>query len=139
MLTTVLCNAGLICAAAAPLADAAERRNSAVIGTLFDHKADVNAPQADGMTALHWAAYHDDLDMAKRLIAAGAVARAANRYGVTPLALACTNGNQAIVELLVDAGADVNVTLPGGETALMTAARTGRVGPVKLLLARGAV
>ncbi len=90
------------------------------------------------MTALHWAAHHDDLDTVKLLIAAGADAKAANRYGVTPLSLACTNGNTAIVELLLEAGADPNRTLPGGETALMTASRTGRLGPVEALLARGA-
>jgi ankyrin repeat protein len=90
------------------------------------------------MTALHWATYHDDLEQVKLLLEAGADPKAANRYGVTPLALACTNGNQEIVELLLEAGADPNSALVGGETALMTASRTGLLGPVKELLARGA-
>ena len=98
----------------------------------------MNGAQADGMTALHWAAYHDDVATAKLLLAAGANPRARNRYGVTPLSLACTNGNAALVELLLDAGADPNAPLRGGETPLMTAARTGRLGPVKALLARHA-
>jgi ankyrin repeat protein len=122
----------------APLADAAENKDSTAIRRLLDRDVDVNAPQADGMTALHWATYHDDLDCVKLLIAAGADAKAASRYGVTPLSLACMNGNTAIVELLLDSGADPNAALPGGETALMTASRTGRTGPVKALLARGA-
>ena len=62
----------------------------------------MNAPQVDGMTALHWAAYHDDLEIAKLLVRAGANVKAANRYGVTPLSLACTNGNGAMVELLLE-------------------------------------
>lgn len=135
-LATILAPALL--AAEAPLADATEARNSAVIATLLEQKASVNAPQADGMTALHWAAYHDDLETAKRFVAAGADVKAANRYGVTPLSLACTNGNTDIVELLLASGADVNSALPGGETALMTASRTGRLGPVEALLARKA-
>ena len=89
------------------------------------------------MTALHWAAYHDDLETAKLLVDAKADVKAANRYGVTPLSLACTNGNEAMVELLLDAGADPNARLRGDETPLMTAARTGKLGPVKALLARG--
>jgi ankyrin repeat protein len=105
---------------------------------LFDEHADVNGAQADGMTALHWAAYHNDTRTVERLLAAGAKVSAANRYGVTPLSLACTNGKTAIVELLLEAGANPNTTLAGGETVLMNAARTGRVGPVKGLLARGA-
>ncbi len=129
---------GPVSAADAPLADAAESQNSAAIRTLLEQQADVNAAQADGMTALHWATYHDDVNAVKQLIAAGANAKSANRYGVTPLSLACTNGNTAIVELLLDSGADAKSTLPGGETALMTASRTGRPGPVKALIARGA-
>ena len=130
--------AGPISAADAPLADAAEDRNSAMIQTLLEQRANVNAPQADGMTAVHWAAYHDDLITVKQLIAAGGDAKAATRYGVSPLSLACTNGNAAIVELLLESGADSNSTLPGGETALMTASRTGRLGPVRALISHGA-
>ena len=120
-----------------PLADAAEKMDRAK-SPPCSSGADVNAAQADGMTALHWAVYHDDLPTATLLVKAGANAKAANRYGVTPLSLACTNGNAEIVELLLKAGADPNATLRGGETALMTAARTGKLGPVKALLARGA-
>ncbi len=123
---------------AAPVADAAERQDRAKVAALLKEGADVNAAQADGMTALHWAAYLDDATLVTLLLKSGASARAANRYGVTPLSLACANGNAEVVEALLEAGADANVTLHGGETALMTAARTGRPGPVKALLARGA-
>jgi uncharacterized protein len=92
----------------------------------------------DASTPLHNAAHRDDLAEVRRLIAAGADVKAANRYGITPLALACTNGNGAMVELLLKAGADPQTRLPSGETALMTAARTGRVDAVKALLAAGA-
>ncbi|HET6575268.1 MAG TPA: ankyrin repeat domain-containing protein [Fimbriiglobus sp.] len=125
-------------AADAPLADAAEKADWPRVRTLLKDHADANAAQVDGMTALHWAAYHDDTDAAKLLLAAGASAKAANRYGVTPLSLACTNGNAEVVRALLAAGADPNAALRGGETALMTAARTGRVGPVTALLDAGA-
>ncbi|MEO7969106.1 MAG: ankyrin repeat domain-containing protein [Opitutus sp.] len=124
-------------AASSPLADAVERNDAAAVHTLV-RDTDINAPQADGMTALHWAVYHDDVDTTKLLLSAGANAKAQNRYGVTALSLACTNGNGVVVDLLLAAGADANATLQGGETALMTAARTGKLGPVKSLLARGA-
>ena len=136
---TCLILAGSASAADSPLADAAEKADAVAVRTLLDEHATINAPQADGMTALHWAAYHDNFDLTKRLLAAGAGAKAANRYGVTPLALACTNGNTEIVEALLAAGADANTALAGGETVLMTASRTGRLGPVKALLAQGAV
>lgn len=122
----------------APLATAVQRMDRASIRHLLEKRVDVNTAQADGTTALHWAAYNDDLDLVNRLLGAGANALAANRYGVTPLSLACTNGNAAMVERFLAAGADANAMLPGGESMLMTAARTGKVGAVRALLARGA-
>src|SRR4051794_30528900 len=109
----------------APLADAVEKKDRAAIRALITDTA-INAAQADGMTALHWAVRNDDLETAKALIGARANANAKNRYGVTPLSLACTNGNAAMVTLLLEAGADSNEPLRGGETPLMTAARTGK-------------
>lgn len=123
--------------AAAPLADAVERKDTAAIRALLPDSA-IDAAQSDGTTALHWAARHDDLATAKSLLAAKANPNAQNRYGVTPLSLACTNGNAALVSALLDAGADANLTLRGGETPLMTAARTGRLAAVQALLAKGA-
>lgn len=122
----------------ARLADAAEHGDRARVQALLEERADVNAPQVDGMTALHWAAYLDDLQTARLLVEAGANVRARSRYAVEPLSLACTNGNAALVELLLEAGADPNTALRGGETALMTAARTGKLEPVAALLSRGA-
>jgi ankyrin repeat protein len=120
------------------LADAAKEMDRASIHTLLRQHIDVNAAQADGSTALHWAAYHDDLELTASLIQAGASVKAANRYGVTPVSLACTNGSAVMIELLLKAGADPNATLPGGETALMTASRTGNPQAVKSLLSHGA-
>ena len=137
-LALLLCTVGLTAAPSSPLADAAEKLDRATIKALLKQRADVNTAQADGMTALHWAAYHDDRELTELLIRAGANAGAANRYGVTPLSLACTNGNSGLVEMLLRAGADPNAPLPGGETPLMTAARTGSLASVKALLARGA-
>ena len=59
------------------------------IRALLEQRVDVNMPQVDGMTALHWAAYQDDLQTTEQLVRAGANVKAANRYGVTPLSLAC--------------------------------------------------
>lgn len=126
-------------AAESRLADAVEKSQGANIRALLKEAADVNAPQADGMTALHWAARLDDLETAKLLVQANADVSAMNRYGITPLFLACQNGSTAMVELLLAHGADPNTALRGGETVLMTAARTGKIGPVKSLLSSGAV
>jgi len=120
------------------IADAAKASNWNSVKKLIALKASVNAPQVDGMTALHWAAHQDDLPMVELLLRAGANVKAANRYGVTPLSLAATNGNAAMLVALIKAGADPNTSLPGGETVLMTAARTGKVDAVKALLKGGA-
>jgi uncharacterized protein len=120
------------------LADAEKRSDKAAVRALLGQHVDVNAPAVDGDTALHWAAYWDDLDTAALLLKSGADVNAVNRYGVTPLSLACTNGSAAMIDLFLKAKADPNAALPGGETPLMTAARTGKADAIKLLLAKGA-
>src|SRR5262245_13426033 len=107
-------------AAAGNVADAAKTGNTAVVRTLVQQKADVNQPQADGTTALHWAVRQDNLEMVNLLIAAGANVNARNRLGVSPLSLACINGNAATIEALLKAGASPNgVFSELGETPLM--------------------
>ncbi len=121
------------------VADAVMKGDHAAVRTLLQQRADVNAPQADGATALHWAVYRNDLEIAGLLIQAGARVTAANREGATPLSLASINGNAAMIEKLLKAGADPNVpVLSHGETALMLAARTGDVEAIRLLLDYGA-
>ena len=114
------------------------RHDSARLQGLIAAKADVNLPQPDGTTALHWAAYDGDVRETRILLTAGANPSARTDTGMTPLLLACEAGNAAIVKALLSAGADANQTLQHGETALMMAARTGSVPVMKLLLARGA-
>ncbi len=147
MLTKQLCVCGIailiaagstVAASPALLADAVEKKDRTATIALLQQDAQVNAAQVDGMTALHWAAFQDDLDTTKLLLEAGANVKATNRYHVTPLSLACLNGNGEMVELFLEAGADANTTLDGGEPVLMTAARTGKVTPVKALLSHGA-
>jgi ankyrin repeat protein len=120
------------------LVDAVKSGDPAAVRALIVQKVDVNAPERDGTTALHWAVNRDDLVAIDLLLRAGANVTATNRYGVTPLQLACTNGNAAVVVRLLKAGADPNAALPDGETALMTAARTGNADAVKALVAGGA-
>src|SRR5436190_14818011 len=83
-------------AANSDVADAAMNRNKTAVRSLLLKKADVNAPQVDGTTALHWAVRADDLETVDLLIRAGANASAANREGVTPMQLAAVNGNAVI-------------------------------------------
>ena len=125
-------------AARSDVADAAMAGDRAAVRSLLTKRGDVNATQADGATALHWAAYRQDLEMANLLIRAGANVKAANREGFTPLALACVNGDANMIEALLKAGADANERLPRGESALMLASRTGSVPAMKVLLGHGA-
>ena len=92
----------------APLADAAQRQDKQAVQALLAKKADVNATQPDGATALHWAAYAQDAESTAQLIRAGANVNVRNNYGVSPLALAAKNGNANIIGQLMKAGADPN-------------------------------
>ena len=125
-------------AAGTPLIDATKQQDVAAVRALLKQRVDVNAAEADGFTALHWAAQRGNLPLVDLLLASGADARTGTRYNVTPLYLATLNGNAAIMERLLNAGADANSTAHEGQTMLMTAALAGKADAVRLLLTRGA-
>ncbi|HKB12612.1 MAG TPA: ankyrin repeat domain-containing protein, partial [Vicinamibacterales bacterium] len=126
-------------AASALVADAAMDGNRDAVKALLKQAADVNASQGDGMTALHWAAMKNDVDLVQTLLYAGANAKATTRIGAyTPLLLAARNGNAEVIDPLVKAGADVNAATSNGTTPLMFASASGNVALVQALIERGA-
>ncbi|MGD8340406.1 MAG: ankyrin repeat domain-containing protein [Gammaproteobacteria bacterium] len=120
------------------LVQSIESADYAALAQLIDDGADVNERDVDGATALHWAAYADQLQATRILIDAGAEPGVRSRYGVTPLYLAVVNGNTQMIELLLESGADPFDTGPQGESMLMTAARTGIPAALDVLLEAGA-
>ncbi len=130
-----------IVSAAAPdlrLVTAAKADNHSAALALLAQRVDVNAAEPDGTTALHWAIHNNDLDLARRLVRAGADVRARNQFGATPLSEAAIVGDTAMLTNLIEGGADVNAVNADGQTALMVVARTGNVQSARLLLAHGA-
>jgi len=121
------------------LPEAAMQNDVNAVRLLLQQKADINASQGDGMTALHWAVYRDNLEMARSLVQAGADVKRGTRIGaITPLFVASSNGNAAMVELLLKAGADPNSANELGTTALMQAAGAGNIAVVTALVSQGA-
>jgi ankyrin repeat protein len=127
-----------VSAAGSPLIDAVKRQDVQAIQALIKQKVDINASEADGFTALHWAAQRNDLQLVELLLGAGANVKTSTRYNITPLYLAAMNGNAAMIERLLNAGADPNGTAEEGQTMLMTAALSGKPDAVRMLLTRGA-
>jgi len=131
--------AALLCASDSRLSEAAERGDKNAVRWLLQQGADIDGAQGDGTTALHWAAFNDDLEMANLLIAAGANVKATTREGaIPPLFMACQNGNAAMILALLKAAAQADSVKENGTTALMMAAASGSVPAVRVLLDHGA-
>jgi uncharacterized protein len=123
----------------ARVAEAAMRRDTETVRTLLRGGADVNAPQGDGMTALHWAALNADLDTLNVLVSAGAATEATTRVGAyTPLHLAATRGHAAAAARLLEAGSKVAALTTTGVQPLHLAAQSGNTAAVAALLDKGA-
>lgn len=105
---------------------------------LIRQGADVRQTDADGTTALHWAAQLGDVELVQELIRRGADVTAQNEYGATPMSAAAEIGSAPVLEALLRAGADVESPNAEGQTALMAVARTGRVDAARVLLKHGA-
>jgi hypothetical protein len=108
-----------------------------VVATCLDNGADLNAANADGLTALHFAC-SDHMDIAKLLIQKGANLDAAEAHGRTPLNFCCESGITKCAALLIDKGADAHALTAKGETALSAACGNGKSEVVKFLLQKGA-
>jgi ankyrin repeat protein len=98
------------------------------------------ARSGDGFTALHFAAFFGQENVARVLLEnhadAGAVAD--NPMKVMPLHSAAAGRNLAIVRALLEHGAPVNAKQQAGWTALHAAAQHGDQAMVELLLKYGA-
>src|SRR3954464_7473662 len=136
----------LLCAATIPVfaagradvADAMMHGDQAAVRRLVQQKADVNAAQIDGATALHWAVYRDDVAAARLLLNAGASVDVQNREGITPLYMAAMYGHPAMIEMFLKGGANPKQLGPVGETLVMLSERSGNPDAIRLLLEAGA-
>ncbi|KAF8251592.1 ankyrin [Wilcoxina mikolae CBS 423.85] len=95
-------------------------------------KADVEARDDSGHTALHYAAMKGRTEIAEMLIASGATVDVAALY------MACENGHEATVRLLLEKGADIHGTGRHHSNVLEAAAYSGCEVTVRLLLKKGA-
>jgi uncharacterized protein len=134
----LVCSTAYMKGAGSDVADAVMKGDIAAVRKLVAAKADVNAPQVDGATALHWAVYRDDVETATLLIGAGANVNAANREGMKPLFMAALYGDPKMIDVLVKGGAAASDRGPNGETTVMFAARNGNPDAIKRLAAAGA-
>lgn len=120
------------------LVDAVKNQNPAAARLLIEKHGDVNAVNAEGQTALYWAAHWGDGATADLLLKAGAKPNIASRYGLTPLSEAAQIADAAMIEKLLKAGANPELANAQGQTPLMLASRTNSVESVMLLLDHGA-
>lgn len=100
----------------------------------------------NGMTELHLAAYHGELDWVQNCIDGGLDVNARDKAGWTPLHWAADMGmvgpddgeREAIVRLLISSGADANAVAADGESVFFRAVSAGNREIVRLLIAAGA-
>lgn len=136
--TLAVASTALAAGRATDLLGAVKQGDATTVQTMLRARADANAKDVDGTTALHYAIQRNDTSIIGALLDAGADAKAANRYGVTPLLVAATTGSADTIDRLLKAGADANNANKAGETPLMIAARTGQGAAVKRLITGGA-
>ncbi len=123
-----------------PVADAAMRGDAEAVEALIARGADVNIPQGDGMTALHWASERADAALVRVLLDAGADVTPVTRIGdYTPLHLAARSGSAPAVEALLEAGSDPRaMTATGAVTPMHFSAGAGNSEAVAALARHGA-
>ena len=118
---------------------AADEGGVEVVGLLLDNGADIHAQDADGKTALLYAAWWGHVEIIRILVeqwVAEAGTDAQDDYGRTVLIWAAWWGDVEMVRFLLDNGADIHAQDDSGRTALMYA--SGHQEVIDLLEAAGA-
>lgn len=127
-----------------PLLGAAAAGQWPMVLYLLRRGADASRSDAQGHSALHFAALAGDssVEALAALLAAGAkvdaVVGAAEHRGATPLHLACSQGANACVDALLRAGASATHALPDGAQPVHTAGKGGTPRTLRLLMGAGA-
>ena len=100
---------------------------------------DVNAKLDEfGWTALHWAAWNQQVTIAELLVMSGADVNAKEHFGLTALHIAAMTDQVAMAELLRKFGADVNANANDGRTPLHLATMAQQMDMVEWLANNGA-
>ena len=137
-----LCLVSFATAAAAshPVFDAITNGDMDKVSELLkeDKNATLSAREDHDVTALHFAVFRKQLEIAHALVRAGADIKAVDDQGATPLAYAVIGRDVDCCRLLLRKGADPNAAAYHGSTPLHIAARFGETAIVDLLLASGA-
>ncbi len=116
---------------------ATRSRQLSLVDILLQHRGDPSRVDAEGRSALWYAAQTGFIEAARQLI------RPENRnqedkQGVSPLATAASEGQAEIVALLLTNGVNANSAVRGGVSPLLLAAANGHAATVQRLLAAGA-
>lgn len=119
-----------------PIHIAARNNSRDVIKELIKLRADVNAKDRYGKTALHEATQRNYRDIMLMLIRAGADVNQATDAGLAPLHTAAQNGRFLAAKLLLEKGADIESKNKWGETPMHQALVHGHSDFAKKLIKR---
>ena len=106
---------------------------------IINHKAQLDAQNLDGETALSLACLYRQQDSVKILLNAGSNTNITNNNGNTCLhAAVYSNCNTKMIQAIIDHGVNVNATNETNKTALMGACLKGNIDTINVLLNAGA-
>ena len=82
--------------------------NKELLDRLLQHNVEINSPDFDGDTPLHFAVMNNNLEAVEYLLENGANTNVKNKDGITPLHIAVKEKNYDITGMLLSSGADRN-------------------------------
>jgi ankyrin repeat protein len=109
-----------------PLIIAAREHQGEVVRVLLERGANVESTNANGCTALHYAAWYGHLGICRQLLDWGAKVNSLAKWKNTPLHEAARWGHLSVVKLLVEKGANVRLKNHYGQTASDKARSNGQ-------------